>query len=267
MLNLKHQIWDDYQAIRKDNPLISNITNFVVMNFTCNALLSIGASPIVTCAVEEVAEVAEKCDAMVINMGTVNAQFVELVRKAVKGVKKSNVPVVFDPVGVGFTKYRSKIATEIIETAKPRIIRGNAGEIIALAGSKDGIKGVDSLVKTEKALDSLSSLSHAYDCTLSASGETDVIVCGDKIAYIGNGSVQARQVTGMGCVASAITAAFSAVNPSGFQSAVGAMSIMGICEEIAYLSSSGPASFSAHFLDAMSHLTEDDFFGRLRLQI
>ncbi|WP_419034372.1 hydroxyethylthiazole kinase, partial [Dysgonomonas gadei] len=102
------------------------------MNNTANGLLAVGASPVMAHSLEEVAEMASIASALVINIGTLEPQWVEAMLIAGKTALAKNTPIVFDPVGAGATTYRTKVCKQIIEECKPSIIRGNASEIMAL---------------------------------------------------------------------------------------------------------------------------------------
>jgi hydroxyethylthiazole kinase len=131
MIDIKKLV-NDLDAIREKSPLIHNITNFVVMNNTANALLAIGASPVMAHSLSEVEEMVKMASALVINIGTLNSKWVGAMMVAGKAANKNNVPVILDPVGAGATSYRTETALKIITECKPAIIRGNASEIMAL---------------------------------------------------------------------------------------------------------------------------------------
>ena len=140
-------------AVREKSPLVHNITNFVVMNNTANALLAVGASPVMAHAVEEVTDMVNIASALVINMGTLNPQWVEGMISAGKAASKRGIPVVFDPVGVGATPYRNEVAARILNECNPTFIRGNASEILALAKENIITKGVDSSASSNSAIE------------------------------------------------------------------------------------------------------------------
>nr|WP_245625887.1 hydroxyethylthiazole kinase [Marinifilum fragile] len=147
-------IVENLEAIRKSSPLVHNITNYVVMNNTANALLAIGASPVMAHAQEEVKDMVGIASALVLNMGTLSKEWVESMIIAGLRANESKIPIVFDPVGAGATPYRNEIATRIINNCNPEIIRGNASEIMALVNQEMKTKGVDSVESTSSAIDS-----------------------------------------------------------------------------------------------------------------
>jgi hydroxyethylthiazole kinase len=251
--------------IRAQAPLVHNITNYVVMNSTANALLALGASPVMAHAIEEVEEMVRLSRALVINIGTLSTAWVDAMSAAAREAAAQGIPIVLDPVGCGATAFRTRTALGLIDAARPAVIRGNASEIRALARSTGGTKGVDSLHAPEEVLEDAVALSRSLGCTVSVSGPTDIVVDGDRVACINNGDPLMTRVTGMGCTASAITGAFVAVEADAFEAAVQAMVAMGVCGEMAAAKAAGPGSFQMHFLDALHALREADLQQRIRL--
>lgn len=264
MINIDSLI-TDLELVRKKSPLIHNITNYVVMNNTANALLAIGASPVMIHSVEEVEEMAAIASALVINIGTVESSWLEAMILAGKSAQNNNKPIVFDPVGAGATSYRIKVSKQIIEECKPSIIRGNASEIMALCNSDIKTKGVDSTTSSDIALDSAKMLAKQSGAIVAISGETDYITDGDSVKYVKNGSPMMERVTGLGCTATAIVAAFAAINPNMLTAATHAMAVMGICGEIAAQKSRGNGSLQVNFLDEMYQLNADTIRKTIRL--
>lgn len=258
-------IWQDVTQVRIQAPLIHNITNFVVMNNTANALLAIGASPAMVHAPEEVEEFVAISSALVVNIGTLDATFVKGMKRAMRQAKSLEKPIVFDPVGVGATSYRNQVSEDLLTLATPDIIRGNASEIMALAGLNAQTKGVDSLYGSDVALAAAKRLSSVWGSVVVISGAIDYVVFGEQIASIANGHPLMAKVTGMGCTATALTGAFAAVNPDYFQAAVHAMAVMGIAGEMAAERNLAPGSLQVNFLDALYQLTEQEIEARLKL--
>lgn len=247
----------DLARVRERGPLVQNITNFVVMNNTANALLAIGASPVMAHAPEETADMLAFAGALVINIGTLDAHWVNCYTQAVKAAKKRGVPWVLDPVGVGATPYRTKTAMALLEEGRPAVVRGNASEILALAGAGGAVKGVDSTDGADAALRPAVELAKRYSCVVSVSGETDHITDGRTVVSVANGHPLMPRVTGLGCTASALTGAFMAVNPNFLEAAAHAMGVMGIAGQLAMASSSGPGTLQLHFIDALYELSPD----------
>jgi hydroxyethylthiazole kinase len=256
--------WRDIGRIRGEKPLVHNITNYVVMNTTANALLALGASPVMAHAVEEVEEMAAIARAVVINIGTLSPPWVEAMVRAGRVARDRGIPVVLDPVGSGATRYRTETALRIIDEIRPAIIRGNASEIQSLAGAGGGTKGVDSMHRAEESVEAAQALARRTDCVVSMSGAVDMIVSAENVIGVANGHPMMSCVTGMGCTASALTGAFAAVNDSPLEAAAHAMAIMGIAGEMAAERAEGPGSFQARFTDALYLMDAGEINRRLR---
>ncbi len=260
-------LWQDLQKIRTEAPLIHNITNYVVMNVTANALLAIGTSPVMAHAPEEVEEMTSIAQALVLNLGTLSVPWIESMVKAGQTAIRTGIPIVLDPVGSGATQFRTRTAQQLIQQTPPSIIRGNASEIRSLVLDEKGTKGVDSRHTPEETVDVARALSERCACVVSVSGAIDFIIEKGATIKIMNGHPIMPRITGMGCVATAITAAFAAVNPSRLHAAANAMALMGIAGEIAAERSAGPASFEMAFIDTIYNLSESDIEARLRMEV
>lgn len=259
-------IWKDIERIRAEAPLIHNITNYVVMNTTANALLALGASPVMAHAPEEVEEMAGLARALVLNIGTLSAHWVEAMVKAGRAANAKGIPVILDPVGAGATRFRTETAERLLRAAPPAIVRGNASEIRALQYGERGTRGVDSARTSEEAVEAAQALSRQSGCAVSVSGAVDIIAGGGRIIRIANGHPMMTRITGLGCTASALAGAFAAVNGSPVLAAAHAMAVMGIAGEIAAEHSPGPGSFQVNFLDALYQLQESDICARLKME-
>jgi len=258
-------MWNDIETIRKQAPLVHNITNFVVMNSTANALLALGASPVMAHAPEEVEAMVGLAGALVINIGTLSLPWIEAMVLATRAARKRSLPIVLDPVGVGATPMRTEQARRLLREGPPTIVRGNASEILALVGAAGKTKGVDSTAAVETSVEAARELARQYGCVVSISGATDVIVSIDRLARVHNGHPIMTKVTGMGCAASALTGAFAAINPSPFAAAVNAMVVSGVVGELAAEKSAGPGSFQVNYLDAMHELDRATLEKRARV--
>lgn len=254
----------DLNRIREKSPLVHNITNYVVMNNTANALLAIGASPVMAHAAEEAAEMVGIASSLVINIGTLEPEWVKSMLIAGETALSRNIPIIFDPVGAGATTYRSEVCRQIIEMCKPTIIRGNASEIMALCNNSGETKGVDSTHSSASAVDFAKELAKATQSVVVVSGETDYITDGTRIETVENGNPMMAKVTGMGCTATAIAGAFAAVNDNTFEAAVHAMSVMGIAGEIAAAKSRGNGSLQVNFLDELFNIDEETIKKNIR---
>jgi hydroxyethylthiazole kinase len=258
-------IYQNLEEVRRKAPLVHNITNYVAMNLTANALLAIGASPVMAHAPEEVEDMVDIAAALVINIGTLSGPWVEAMFKAADRAKKKGIPIIYDPVGAGATPYRTRTIRELIQAVPPAVVRGNASEIMASAGVHAKTKGVDSAAATQTALDSARHISELYGCVVCVSGETDHIVDKKSTAMIRNGHEWMAKVTGLGCTATALCGAFAAVNPDHFAATTAAMAVMGIAGEIAAEKAQGPASMQVHFLDTLFNMSVEEIERRLNI--
>ncbi|MBE9488092.1 MAG: hydroxyethylthiazole kinase [Bacteroidetes bacterium] len=260
----KKQLIDDLLAVRVKSPLVQNITNYVVMNNTANALLALGASPIMAHAKEEMVEMTSIVSALVLNIGTLSNEWVDSMILAGKTALKKGIPIVLDPVGAGATSYRTDTCLRLIKECKPSVIRGNGSEIMALVDSDIKTKGVDSSVSSSSALDSAKYLAKEACAVVVISGEIDYITDGEKVIEVRNGSTMMTKVTGMGCTATALVGAFLAVNSDTLTASANAMAIMGIAGEISATKSLGTGSMQVNFLDELYIISEKEINRYLR---
>ena len=259
-------IWADIERIRAEVPVIHNITNYVVMNTTANALLAIGASPVMAHAEEEVEEMTAIARSLVINIGTLSAPWIAAMFKAGEAARRNARPIILDPVGAGATTFRTATARKLLAELSPAIVRGNASEIRALADDERSTRGVDSAYQSEDAAQAADRLSARYGCVVVTSGAVDLISSGGMTTRVFNGHPLMPKVTGLGCTASALAGAFAAVNASARDAAVNAMAVMGIAGELAAAHSRGPGTFLVRFLDALYLLNESDICERVKVR-
>jgi len=247
-------------ALRHASPLTQCITNAVVTNFTANALLALGASPAM-CDIPGEAELfAGIAGGVLVNLGTPTAEQRDAASEAVR----AGTPWVLDPVAVGALPVRTALAHELLD-ARPAIIRGNASEILALAGAGGGGRGVDATDSADDALDAARALAARTGGTVAVSGEVDLIVDAAHEARVTGGSALLTRVTGGGCALGAAMAAFAAVVPA-FDAAVAASAVWAVASERAASLSRGPGSFAVAFLDELAAVQPADLDGRVDLR-
>lgn len=257
-MDYSHQaLWKELQIIREKHPLIHNITNYVVMNNTANALLAIGASPVMAHALEEMEEMTSIASALVLNIGTLSPSWVEAMAAAGKVAARRSIPIILDPVGAGATSYRTGVALSLLKEVKPSIIRGNGSEISSLLNASAKTNGVDSTLSSASVIDVARELACEYGVVVSVSGSSDFITDGKQVIEVKNGHPLMAKVTGLGCTASSLTGAFAAIQPDYFSAAVHAMITMGIAGEKAAARAKGPGSLQLEFLDALYQLDAD----------
>lgn len=259
------EIWSAVEKIRATSPVVHNITNYVVMNTTANALLALGASPVMAHAGEEVSDMVGIAQALVVNIGTLSREWVNAMFLAAEKAASREVPIVLDPVGAGATPYRTATAREFVRTFRPAIIRGNASEIMALQEDTSKTRGVDSTGSSHDAAGTAEALCGEYGSVVCISGETDYIVDKGSLAKIRNGHSLMTRVTGMGCTATALCGAFAAVEKDFAKAAASAMAVMGIAGELAAVLSDGPGTLQLRFLDTLYRLSPEDIAANLKM--
>lgn len=247
------------ENLRKTVPLVHNITNYVTVNDVANAVLAIGASPIMADDIQEAADITAISNALVLNMGTLNKRTVGSMLAAGKRANGLGIPVVFDPVGAGASMLRNETAREITQRVTLSVIRGNLSELSFIAGLGASTKGVDSAQEDEKN-DSVSvakAAAQKLKCIAALTGKVDVITDGTRVIQIENGHPMLSKVTGTGCMATALTGAFAGACGGDFLTAAAAgVCSMGIAGELAYeaAGAKGTGSFHTAVIDALSKL-------------
>jgi hydroxyethylthiazole kinase len=257
-------VWRSLAAIRERVPLVHNITNVVVANVTANALLAIGASPAIVQAEEEVGEFVRVADALVVNLGTVTAERAAAMRAAVAVAGEAGKPWVLDPVAVGAIGFRTGLARELAR-ARPAAIRGNASEILSLAGFGGAGRGVDSSAQSESARLAAGQLARDTGAAVAVTGPVDYITDGTRLISVANGHPMMTRVTGIGCTATALLGACLGVQPDGMVASAHALVLIGIAGEIAAERARAPGSFQVALLDALYELDEATVLQRARI--
>ncbi len=266
MSNLAEKAGRNLALIRERKPLIHNITNYVVMNFTANALLSMGASPVMAHAEEEVEEMVSFAGALVINIGTLSEPWIRSMLRAGGKASELKKPVILDPVGSGATSLRTRTAMQIIEQVDVTVIRGNASEVLSLKKKGSKTRGVDSIHSVDDAAETAGILAAELGTVLAITGPVDLVTDGSRIARIKNGHPMMGMVTGTGCVATAVSGAFLAVDPNPVDAMVSALGFLGLAGEKAGAAAAGPGSFQAAFLDALYAITPEELSAGIRLE-
>jgi hydroxyethylthiazole kinase len=240
------------------------ITNTVVSGFTANALLAIGAAPAMVDIVGESAAFARIASGLLVNLGTPSPEQRAAAREAVGAAHDTGTPWVLDPVAIGALPVRTALAHELVEL-RPAVIRGNASEILALAGGGAGGRGVDAADSTEAAADAAGLLASRFGSVVAVSGPVDLITDGRSTVRISNGDALLTRVTGGGCALGAVTAAFVAIADDAFAGAVAATLVYTVAAELAAAGAEGPGTFAPRFLDALSAVGPEDVRDRARV--
>lgn len=250
-------VWKLLASVRERQPLVHNITNFVVMNNSANALLALGASPAMIHSCDEVEDFVAISQALVVNIGTLYSEQIAACKLAAMRARAAGVPWILDPVGVGATPYR-RTAASALARLRPSVIRGNGSEILTLAQqTQTGQgRGVDSLHGSETAVDAARTLAGETGAVVAITGAVDYVTDNDRLVEIHNGHPLMARVTGLGCSATAIIAAFLAVECDPFVATVAGLAVFGVAGETGAERARGPGSLQVELLDALHRLDE-----------
>jgi hydroxyethylthiazole kinase len=249
--DLSHQAARNLAAVREKKPLIHNITNYVVMNYTANALLAMGASPVMSHAQNEVEDMVSFAGALVINIGTLEDEWITSMMKAAKKASDLNTPIILDPVGSGATALRTNAAKKIIEESRLSVIRGNASEILSLRHADSKTKGVDSIHSVDEAAQTATVLARELNTALAITGPVDLVTDGGRVVRVSNGHPLMGYVTGTGCTATTTIGAFLAVDDDPVSATATALAFFGLAGEVAGQKAEAPGSFMIGMLDAL----------------
>jgi hydroxyethylthiazole kinase len=246
--------------------LVHNITNFVVMNYTANALLAMGASPVMAHAINEVEEMVSHAGALVLNIGTLTDEWVAAMIAAGRKATDKKIPIVLDPVGSGATRLRTESARKILSQTRVSVLRGNASEILSLQDDNSRTKGVDAVHGVDEAARTAGILAAELGSTLAITGPVDLITDGRRVVRVANGHPLMASVTGTGCTATAAVGAFLAVDPDPVGAAATALAFFGLAGEVAGASATAPGSFMIKMLDALFTITPEQLQGGCKIE-
>lgn len=241
--------------MRETAPLVHNITNFVAMNVMANVLLAVGASPAMVHAREEAAEFARLAQALTVNIGTADPQWGAAMEEAAAVMNEGAKPWVFDPVGVASTRFRQDLSARLI-ALKPTVIRGNASEVLTLAGLAGSARGVDAGDSVEAAMDAARTLAQTTGGVVAVSGPIDYVTDGARGYRVANGHPLMARVTAMGCSLNGVIAAFCVGQPA-LEATAAALACYGLAGEEAARHAQGPGSFQPAILDALAAQTPE----------
>lgn len=261
-----------HQRLQQQRPLVQCLTNTVSVNFMANVLLSAGASPAMVDNPEEAAEFVEVAQGIIINLGTPTTALVEAMRLAISKAQQIGKPWVLDPIAAGALSWRGQLAADFLHY-QPTVIRGNASEIIGLAGLGHNSKGFDSSNDPADAVDAARALLQ-HTQVVSASGAVDHIVAktGQQgveqywLAKIKGGSEFFPLVTASGCALGALVAAYAAVTDA-FNAVVSAHAHFAVAGKKAHLLTHAPGDFQREFINQLYLVNANDFAHHLQLSV
>lgn len=255
---------DAFTALRAAPPLVQCLTNVVVSQWTANVLLAAGAAPAMVDNAHEAAGFAAISGGVLVNLGTPFDDTAAAMLAAVSSAGEAGVPWVLDPVAVGVMQWRTTLAQQLITANAPAIIRGNASEILALAGGSGG-KGVDSIDSAEDAVEVAKALARQHGTVVAVSGAIDHLTDGERVVMLANGHPLMTQVTGVGCALGALMAAFAGVVADPLLAAAAATAVLTVAADEAAIHSRGPGSFAVGLLDELAALTVHHLIEHVRI--
>ena len=256
---------DTLENVRKNVPLVHNITNYVTVNDVANVLLAAGGSPIMSDEPEDVEDITTICGGLNINIGTLNKQTIEGMFRAGRKAAELGHTILLDPVGAGASSLRTNTAVKLMDDIKFTVIRGNISEIKTLALGSGTTKGVDADVAdavTDETLDSavkfVKDFAKKADAVVAITGAIDLVSDGDKCYVIRNGRPEMGRITGTGCQLSALTTAFVVANPDNkLEAAAAAVCTMGLAGEIGWSrmqDGDGNSTYRNRIIDAIFNM-------------
>lgn len=254
--------------VRERRPLVHHITNTVTQNDVANATLAVGASPVMAHAPEEAEAMTAQAQALVLNIGTLSTAVVDAMLRAARRANSEGIPVVLDPVGVGATPFRTAQAERLLAGARMACIRGNGGEIAALAGRSGTVRGVDAAAEAgprsaagaDTAL--AAALAVRLGCAVAATAAVDILTDGERLVRLAHGHPLLREITGSGCMATACIGAFAAVESDALAASVAGLACYELAAERAAAVAAGPGSFRVALIDALAALGPPDVAAR-----
>jgi hydroxyethylthiazole kinase len=254
-------------ALRAHKPLVHNLTNYVVMNETANAILALGALPVMAHAREELEDMVELAGALVLNIGTLDAAWVRSMLTAGRAANTRGIPVVLDPVGAGATRYRTSTAKRLLDELDVAVLRGNAGEVATLVGVEAEVRGVESIGVGGDPAELAREASRRLGVVASVTGAVDHVSDGERVAAVANGHPLLATVSGTGCMSTAITGCFVAAREDPFEAAAEALVAFGVAGEDAAREAKGPGTFHAGLYDALAALSPETLSARAQVEL
>ncbi|MGB7749356.1 MAG: hydroxyethylthiazole kinase [Verrucomicrobiia bacterium] len=255
-MKTKLKAYDLLQKVRRESPVVHHLTNWVTIYDCAQIVKTLGASPVMAHAPEEVADMTQIASALVLNIGTLTVDFVEAMKTAAASANRKSIPVILDVCGAGTTELRDRKVFELLDQVKINVIKGNTSEIARVSGANIRTKGVDA-TEVGADLEALAqTLAVRRQATVVITGKVDIVADKKGINRVKNGHVLMTRVVGTGCMAASVIGAFAAIEPDCRKAAACAMACYGIAAELAAKKSRGPASFKAALFDCLYNLDQ-----------
>ena len=266
------------KKVRKNTPLVHNITNYVTVNDVANVLLACGASPIMSDEPQDVEDITSICGGLNINIGTLNSQSIKAMRLAAAKAQEFDHMITLDPVGAGASALRTNTALELMDLVKFDAIRGNISEIKTLALGSGTTKGVDADIADAVTSDTLASsvdfaknFATNHNCIVAITGAIDLVANSDACYVIYNGRPEMSKITGTGCQLSALLCAYLVANPDNLlEACAAAVCSMGLAGEIAWenmQNTDGNSTYRNRIIDAIYNMTSEQLDKGARFEL
>lgn len=270
---MKEKITANLKVLERKKPLIHVITHQIAANDTANCLLAIGARPIMAEHPLEAAEIVTVSAALGVSLGNINESRLKAIKTAGETAFRQNKPHVIDCVGVGVSRLRLDFAREYIGEFRPTIVKGNASELLALAGCNSHAVGVDAGAeddlcprlaeqqKKSREIEALRQFAQKNNTVVVVTGETDLIVDEKNIAFVSNGNKMLGKITGSGCMLTGIIAAFLGAGAGPLTAAISGLTLYGAAGERAaeQAGERHPGTFRCLLIDALAELAAEGY--------
>jgi hydroxyethylthiazole kinase len=246
--------YDLLERVRAQAPVVHHLTNWVTIYDCAQIVKTLGASPVMAHAPEEVAEMSRISSALVLNIGTLTVDFVEAMKIAARSANQKGIPVILDLCGAGATNLRDQKCLELLDTVRINVIKGNASEVARIGGAAVQTRGVDATEVGGDLVPVACKLAEARQSTVVITGREDIVTDGQQTWLVKNGHVLMTRVVGTGCMAASVIGAFAAVEPNLPRAAAAALACFEIAAELAGENATGPGSFKQQMFDCLYRL-------------
>jgi hydroxyethylthiazole kinase len=242
------------ERVRARAPVVHHLTNWVTIYDCAQIVKTLGASPVMAHAPEEVAEMSGISSAVVLNIGTLTLDFVEAMKIATRSANRRGIPVILDLCGAGATRLRDQKCLELLNTVRINVIKGNASEVARIGGAAVQTRGVDATEVGGDLAWIARRLAEERQSTVVVTGETDIVTDGLQTWLVKNGHAFMTRVVGTGCMAASVIGVFAAVDPDLSRAAAAGLACYEIAAELAAENATGPASFKQQLFDCLYRL-------------
>jgi len=245
------------EKVRRQKPLVHHLTNWVTIYDCAQIVKTLGASPVMAHAPEEVAEMTQIASALVLNIGTLTSDFVAAAKLAAASARSKGIPVVLDVCGAGATRFRDQACQELLTAQCVSIIKGNASEVARVSGVQVQTRGVDTTEIAQDLAELARRFAQRQKATVVITGQEDIVTDGRNLYRIRNGHAMMTSVVGTGCMAGSVIGTFAGIEPDFARAAAAGLVCYEIAAEVAAEKAGGPASFKALLFDALYSLDRE----------